>query len=88
MSTDTSTPVNIADLYWLAFEERMSDLHHTLSQLSTERLHELISKICYELQYIDSVRATPFRHVLNIAMDLHRVRKANEAVARLMGGVA
>lgn len=88
MSTDISTPVNVANLYQMACTGGIQDLHNVLSRVSSDKLEALIAWICYELQYIDIHKAAPFRCILNAAIDINRTRKSDEAFARLMGGVA
>ena len=88
MSTDTSTPVNISDLYQMVIERRPWAVHAALSQLSAERLEELALKISSALDDIKGPQAAPLREVFCITSDLRRVRKSDEAFARLMGGVA
>ena len=88
MSIDTSTPVNISDLYQMACTGGIQDLHNVLSRVSSDRLEALIAWICYELQYIDIHKAAPFRCILNTAIDINRTRKSDEAFDRLMDGVA
>lgn len=85
---DPRGPIPISVLCEMAHTGHMTELHDVLFQFDTERLRKLCTQLRKELGWIHDHRRPEFDRVHKMALKVLETRCADEAVARLLGGVA
>jgi hypothetical protein len=81
-------PIQISYLYELSLRGYMQDIRTMLSELETDRLRKLIKTLDTEIKHIYDGRQDPFTRLRGLADVVLKTRLKDEAMARLMGGVA
>lgn len=83
-------PVKISDLCRMTLEGTAGhiQLRNTLSAMDTERLFSLVKLLADGLMCINTNKSYELRKVQNQVIEIIEARRSDEALARLLGGVA
>lgn len=85
---DPRGPIQISDLAFLSFDYRVGELRGVLCQFDTDRLRKLYTTLSTELKWIHDHRRPGFQRLRDLVFKVLEDRMADEAVERLVGGVA